>query len=159
MSERNEWQDLVTDVDGFWNEEGPEDDKVNNIVQGRVMGIVTMDLGLGDTLVAVVALTAPTAAVKGSGDAKEEILLETGQAIGVVIKHKLRELESFVENQNEVKIVALKKIRIPNSTKTMWTYKIQFKGKRTLRPVTRPAGGRSTGDAEADAAESMDKYS
>lgn len=153
MAERNEWQDLVTDSDGFWNEESKA------VVQGRMSNIVTMDLGLGETLVALIALTAPCAAVKGSGDKKEEIMLETGQTIGVVIKHKLRELESFVENQNELKIEALKKLKLPDSTKTMWTYRIQFKGRRTLRPVTRPAGGKSTGDAQSDAEESMSQYS
>ncbi len=155
MSERNEWQDLVTDVDGFWNEESKA------IVQGRVSSIVTMDLGLGATLVAIVALTAPCAAVKGSGDDKQEIELVTGQAIGVVLKHKLMEMESFVENQNEIKLEALKKIGLPGKKKTMWTYRIQFKGKRTLRPVTRPAGGKSigSGDAEADAEETLSQYS
>lgn len=147
------WNDLVTDVDGFWNEESKA------VVMGRVASIVTMNLGLGETLVAIIALTAPCAAVKGSGEEKEEIQLEAGQAIGVVIKHKLAELDSFVENQNEVKIEALKKIPIPNSKKTLWTYRIQFKGRRTLRPVTRPGRSASSGSPEQAAEEAMGKYS
>lgn len=152
VSGNDGWNDLVTDVDGFWNEES------KSIVQGRVASIVTMNLGLGETLVAIVSLTAPCAAVKGSGEEKEEIQLEAGQAIGVVIKHKLTELDSFVENQNEVRIEALKKIAIPNSKKTLWTYRIQFQGRRTLRPVTRPGRSSSSGNPEQDAAEAMGKY-
>lgn len=146
------WNNLVTDVDGFWNEESKA------IVQGRVVSIVIMNLGLGDTLVAIVSLTAPCAAVKGSGEEKEEIQLEAGQAIGVVIKHKLSELDSFVENQNEVKIEALKKIPIPGTRKTLWTYRIQFKGRRSLRPVTRPGRSNSSGDGEAEAAAALAAY-
>lgn len=146
------WNDLVTDVDGFWNEES------GAVVQGRMTSIVTMNLGLGETLVAIIALTAPCAAVKGSGEAKEEIELQTGQAIGVVIKHKLVELDSFIDNQNEIRIQALKKIPIPGTKKTLWTYKVSFKGRRTLRPVTRPGRSRSSGDGESDAAAALANF-
>lgn len=123
VDNESEWKDLVTDVDAFYNEETDPD------VQGKVLSITQMVLAGRDTLVAVLKLTAPCKAVKGSGDAKEEVELPAGGIIGVVVKHKLADLPSFVDNQVEAIISAQKKIIVKGGN-TMWVYKLRFRGRR-----------------------------
>ncbi len=123
IDNESEWKDLVTDVDAFYNEETDPD------VQGKVLSITQMALANRDTMVAVLKLTAPCRAVKGSGDAKEEIELPVGGIIGVVVKHKLADLPSFVDNQVEAIISAKKKIVVKGGN-TMWTYAVRFRGRR-----------------------------
>lgn len=118
------WQDLVTDVDAFWNEETCQQ------VRGKLVSITNMVLDSRETDVAVILLTEPCKGVKGKGDAKEEVTLEPGEAIGVVIKHKLRDLWSMLDNQCEVDIVAKEKIKLTGS-RTMWRYGIRWRGRRT----------------------------
>jgi hypothetical protein len=124
IDNESEWKDLVTDVDAFYNEETDPD------VQGKVLSITQMTLAGRDTMVAVLKLTAPCTAVKGSGDKKEEIELPVGGVIGVVVKHKLADLPSFVDNQVEAIISAKKKIQVGQGN-TMWTYAVRFRGRRT----------------------------
>ncbi len=122
---QGDWQELVTDVDAFYNEETQPQ------IRGKVVSITIMDLANRETEVAVILLTAPAKAVKGKGKEKETVLLEPGQSIGVVVKHKLKDLYSFVQNQNEVEITAKEKITLENAN-TMWRYGIKFRGRRVL---------------------------
>lgn len=120
----NDFQDLVTDVDAFYNEETDPN------VMGKVLSITEMELAGRDTLVAVLKLTAPCQAVKGKGSAKETVNLEVGQMLGVVIKHKLQDIHSMVDNQCELMLSAKEKIPVPGG-KTMWKYAVRFRGRRT----------------------------
>lgn len=129
MSDNNEWKLLVTDVDGFWNEE------TQPLVSGRVVSTTIMELARRQTPVAILLLTADCKAVKGSKEEKEEIELKIGQAIGVVIKHKLQDLYRCVENQNEVQIKAKEKIGLDNGN-TLWRYAMRYKG--SLSPIAAP---------------------
>jgi hypothetical protein len=162
MSENQEWQLLITDVDGFWNEE------TQPLVQGKVVSTTIMMLARRETPVAILQLTAPAKGVQGSKDEKETIDLVAGQAIGVVIKHKLQDLYRCVENQNEVQIKAKEKIDLDNGN-TLWRYVMRYKGR--LSPIAAP--GTPTADrmpsatqapkgadkkAEADAKAAMDNF-
>lgn len=146
----DDWKDLVTDVDGFWNEE------TQKTVQGKVVSITEMELAGRETLVAVLQLTKKCDAVTGSKKEKKTITLEPGQAIGVVIKHKLADMPSFVDNQCEVQITAKDKIDLNNSN-TMWRYAIRFRGRRagfataSAKPAApRPSSARSSKADEAE---------
>lgn len=122
-NKEEDWKDLVTDVDAFYNEETDPN------IQGKVLSITEMTLANRQTQVAVLKLTAPAKAIKGSKDAKETIELPTGGIIGVVLKHKLADLPSMVDNQCEVMIQALDKIEVKGGN-TMWRYKLRFRGRR-----------------------------
>lgn len=121
--QESDWKDLVTDVDAFYNEETDGD------IQGKVLSITEMVLAGRATQVAVLKLTAPAKAVKGSKEKKETVDLDVGGIIGVVLKHKLADLPSMVDNQCEVMISALKKIPTKDGNE-MWTYKLRFRGRR-----------------------------
>lgn len=157
-SKEDDWKELVSDVDGFYNEEtDPE-------IQGKVSSITEMQLAGRDTLVAVIILTAPCRAVTGAGDEKKEIELLPGQAVGVVIKHKLGDLPSFVDENCEVQIKAKDKIKVPGG-KTMWRYAVRFRGRRTglaaagAKTAARPAPQASeTKDAEKEAKAALESY-
>ncbi len=118
------WKELVTDVDAFYNEETQPE------VQGRVVSLTQMVLARRDTLVAILSLTKPCKAVKGSGDEKEEVELAPGQTIGVVVKHKLQDLPTMLDNQCEVRIKAKEKVTLDNGN-TLWRYSVKFRGQRT----------------------------
>lgn len=156
----NEWKDLITDVEGFWNEE------TSPIVQGKVVSTTVMELARRQTPVAILQLTAPCKGVAGSKDEKEEVDLAVGQAIGVVIKHKLQDLYRCVENQNEVKIKAKEKIELDNGN-TLWRYAMRYKG--SLSPIAAlgspsadrpsPAGSGKKGKTpEQEASDAMDDF-
>jgi hypothetical protein len=152
MNEQNQdWQDLVTDVDGFWNEES------SPRVTGKLVSITEMMLARRPTIVAVILLSKPCKGVIGSKDEKETIDLEPGQAIGVVVKHKLQDLYSMLQNQCDVDITAKDKITLDNGN-TLWRYAIRYRGQRVLTaaPRSRNAGSPGSKDSEASAKEAME---
>lgn len=163
MSEQNQvWKDLITDVDGFWNEENQP------MVQGKVVSTTMMVLARRETMVAIIQLTAPAKGVQGSKDEKEVVDLEPGQAIGVVIKHKLQDLYRCVENQNEVQIRAKDKIDLDNGN-TLWRYGLRYTGTLSPHavpssPTANPAPSKTPASkgadqkAEASAKAAMDKF-
>lgn len=146
--------DIIEDIDGFWDED------LQKLVQGKVMGINLMLLANRETMVAIIMLTAPCKAVVGSKSDKEEITLEPGQAIGVVVKHKLSSLYTMVQNNCEVKIEAREKITLPNAN-TMWRYAIACRGRRTLPQAPgqkRPAPAQNQGSKTKDQSADMDGF-
>jgi hypothetical protein len=154
----DDWKELVTDVDGFYNEE------TQPIVRGKVVSITEMVLARRETMVAVLLLTAPCKAVTGSKDEKKVLDLEVGQAIGVVIKHKLADMPSFLENQCEVEIKAKNKIDLDNGN-SLWRYAIRFRGRRAGLAVASakpsapsPKSEGSTKDPEASAKGAMEQF-
>lgn len=163
MSEQAKvWKDLITDVDGFWNEENQP------MVQGTVVSTTMMVLARRETMVAIIQLTAPAKGVQGSKDEKEIVDLEPGQAIGVVIKHKLQDLYRCVENQNEVQIRAKGKIDLDNGN-TLWRYAMRYTGTLSPHavsgsptadrlPTPTPAGKGADPKAEGEAKAAMDKF-
>jgi hypothetical protein len=151
MSDEQDWVSVVEDIDGFWDEdEQPR-------VQGKVMGISTMVLARRETMVAILMLSKPCVAVVGSGKEKVKTTLEPGQAIGVVVKHKLSSLYSMVDNHCEVAIEAREKITLDNGN-TMWRYAIAHRGRRTLMamPVPKPAAPSASGSSKS--ADSVDPF-
>lgn len=144
--QNNEWQDLVTDVDGFWNEESCPN------VKGKLVSITEMELARRPTIVAVIMLTAPAKGVIGSKDEKQTVDLEPGQAIGVVVKHKLQDLYSMLQNQCEVDITAKEKITLENGNQ-LWRYAIRYRGQRvmTAAPRSRQAERGPAGTPEQEA--------
>ncbi len=151
-NQEDDWKELVTDVDGFYNEE------TQPIVRGKVVSITEMVLARRETMVAVLLLTAPCKAVTGSKDDKKTIDLEVGQAIGVVIKHKLADIPSFLENQCEVEIKAKTKIELDNGN-TLWRYAIRFRGRRAglAAASAKPSARASNSDAKGSEAKTSDK--
>lgn len=153
---QGDWQDLVTDVDGFWDEEkSPK-------IKGKLVSITNMVLARRETEVAIVVLLEPCKGVKGSKDERETLDLEPGQALGVVVKHKLRDLYSMLPNQCDVELIAKEKISLDNGN-TLWRYGIKWRGQRVLNAAPRSqntarAGASSSGDPEADAEKAMSGF-
>lgn len=156
--DNDDWKELVTDVDGFWD----EDEQA--VVQGKVASITEMELAGRSTSVAVLILTAECKAVTGSRKDKKTITLGIGEAIGVVLKHKLADIPSMADNQCEVRIEAKEKITLPNSN-TMWRYGIRYRGRRatfaaarTPRQEPGPAPTPSSTSPEAAAEQSLKQF-
>jgi hypothetical protein len=144
------WEDIITDVDAFYNEE------TCPVVTGKVTSITNMKLAGRDTEVAVILLTKPCKGVTGKKEDKEEVQLEPGQAIGVVVKHKLTDLYSMLPNQCEVEITAKDKLTLDNGN-TMWRYGLRCRGRRVLNaaPRAQPAAPAQTESPEREASKAM----
>lgn len=143
------WQDQIDDVEGFWNEE------TQSLICGIVVSTTVMTLANRETPVAILKLTAPCKAVKGKKKEQETIELQKGDAIGVVIKHKLQNLYRCVENQVEVAIKAKEKVDLDGGN-TMWRYAMKTRGVLSrFAPPSSPTAdraGRKNPESEADKA-------
>lgn len=147
-------QELVNDVDAFYNEETDPD------IEGKVVGITEMLLARRPTQVAIILLTAAAKAVKGSKDSKETVDLGIGDAIGVVIKHKLQDLNSMLEHQCWVEIRAKEKISLDNGN-SMWRYALRSRGRRSTfatRQSQTAAPSAPEGRAPGGSADSVESF-
>jgi hypothetical protein len=140
------FEDVVTDLDGWYSPNAPEGE---NVVYGKIKDVLVIRDSESDSLidVLVIQIGAPVRAYN-KGDEEGE-MLEVGNILGVRITGGLKKLLEYVENKGMVWFRPKKKMKL-DGKRTFWKYEIKVKGKKApyQRMVESPVT--STGSESSD---------